>query len=201
MLTVYIWRFRGKSEAWGHAALAVQTTGGADYISWWPQSNNRVGQIAPNHALLAGRVATTVIAGPIAGAAFGQQVGQAFARQTSNVYCVAPIANRTHADDIRDEEQFPDASIVIDGLDDEAIRRWWRQTRIAPDAQWCTLGPNCSTTVANALKAGGADKFAPLWTRTNAVWTPNDVEQFARSVQEGIKKVPSRAGRGATGKW
>lgn len=38
MITVYIWSFRGKSAAWGHASMAV----GREYISWWPETPGQV---------------------------------------------------------------------------------------------------------------------------------------------------------------
>lgn len=38
MVTVYIWSFRGKREAWGHASMQVDRT----YISWWPEKPGQV---------------------------------------------------------------------------------------------------------------------------------------------------------------
>lgn len=38
MLTVYIWSFRGKTEAWGHASMQVDQT----YVSWWPEKPGQV---------------------------------------------------------------------------------------------------------------------------------------------------------------
>jgi hypothetical protein len=38
MVTVYVWNFRGKTEAWGHASMQC----GDKYISWWPEPYNRV---------------------------------------------------------------------------------------------------------------------------------------------------------------
>jgi hypothetical protein len=38
MVTVYVWNFRGKSEAWGHASMLVDRT----YISWWPETPGQV---------------------------------------------------------------------------------------------------------------------------------------------------------------
>src|SRR5215207_8875116 len=38
MITVYIWKFRGKLEAWGHASMLVRKT----YMSWWPQGDGRI---------------------------------------------------------------------------------------------------------------------------------------------------------------
>jgi hypothetical protein len=37
MVKVYVWKFRGKREAWGHASMEV----GRDYISWWPEAAGR----------------------------------------------------------------------------------------------------------------------------------------------------------------
>lgn len=38
MVTVHIWSFRGKNEAWGHAAMQV----GQTYMSWWPEQPGQV---------------------------------------------------------------------------------------------------------------------------------------------------------------
>ena len=38
MLTVFIWVYRGKDVAWGHASMLVDQT----YMSWWPEGRNRI---------------------------------------------------------------------------------------------------------------------------------------------------------------
>ena len=38
MIDVLVWNFRGKREAWGHAAMRV----GQTYISWWPSNPGQV---------------------------------------------------------------------------------------------------------------------------------------------------------------
>jgi len=38
MLKVYVWSFRGKTEAWGHASMQVDQT----YVSWWPEKPGQV---------------------------------------------------------------------------------------------------------------------------------------------------------------
>jgi hypothetical protein len=38
MVTVYVWNYRGKTAAWGHASMQC----GDKYISWWPEPTNRV---------------------------------------------------------------------------------------------------------------------------------------------------------------
>lgn len=45
MVTVYIWSYRGKSEAWGHASVQVDQT----YMSWWPSMPGQVpSKVHPN---------------------------------------------------------------------------------------------------------------------------------------------------------
>lgn len=44
MITVYVWDFRGKAVAWGHASLLVRKT----YVSWWPESEGRVASKVSN---------------------------------------------------------------------------------------------------------------------------------------------------------
>jgi hypothetical protein len=37
MVTVFVWLFRGKDVAWGHASALVDQT----YLSWWPEGYGR----------------------------------------------------------------------------------------------------------------------------------------------------------------
>lgn len=69
----------------------------------------------------------------------------------------------------------PDFVIHIDGLDENAIRSWWDKFRNTH--KWKTISQNCSTTAAQALMAGGAP---PAY---KVLWTPSDVQQYARFVQ------------------
>ncbi len=38
MITVFVWKFRGKDDAWGHASMLV----GRTYMSWWPAEPGQV---------------------------------------------------------------------------------------------------------------------------------------------------------------
>jgi RHS repeat-associated protein len=38
LLTVHIWEYRGKNDAWGHASLTLDD---GTHISWWPSPENR----------------------------------------------------------------------------------------------------------------------------------------------------------------
>lgn len=162
MTTVYVWLFRGKAEAWGHASMAVNNT----YMSWWPE-----------------------------------KPGQVPSRIHRNIYSSYPIRFRTLNDDIRDEGQQPDVRIELEGLDEDAALDWWQSFGLSregvryhgPPLPWSTLNLNCSTVVATGLKKAGGDKYASGMAKINAVWTPNAVLKFARSIAEGIaKRRPAR---------
>jgi hypothetical protein len=98
------------------------------------------------------------------------------------VYTVDAVPNQTFADDMRlEENKAPDWQVRVGGLDESAIENWWRSFKTTH--QWSTLSQNCSTTVKDALYAGGAlriltpredDHF-----RGNSVWTPSDVFALA----------------------
>jgi len=45
MVIVYVWAFRGKGDAWGHASALLDQT----YISWWPETPGQVpSKLHPN---------------------------------------------------------------------------------------------------------------------------------------------------------
>jgi len=184
MITVYVWSFRGKNEAWGHAAMQC----GAHYISWWPEDRGRVpsGMSRAAVQLLGARTPTAL----------------------RSVYAASPIRNRTLADDELDEgnrqlgvRRRADRSILIDGLDESAIRDWWRGFGLdggrlpGPLPAWHTTKRNCSTVVAQALQVGGGDRYS-TWLRSwNVVWTPDDVREYAESIRAGIARARTRERR------
>jgi hypothetical protein len=155
MVTVYVWNYRGKNVAWGHASMQC----GDKYISWWPEP-------AP-------RVPRTKIA--------------------PQIYDAHPFVLRRFEDDVRDEGMRPDWTIRIQGLDEEAIKGWWKSFNPQahdmygpPSAPWSTITSNCSKIVAMALDEGGGQKYAPFHKSRNMIWTPNDVREYAQAVQAGL---------------
>ena len=160
LVTVYIWNYRGSSTAWGHASLQVDGgTPAGTTYVSWWPS--ATGRV-PKHAGAPG------------------PIGQ--------IYSAPGIQGRKYVDDVQDEEMPPDHTITLNGLDETAIKKWWSDFRNGTN-QWKTLSQNCSTTVAQALKAGGADKYATgvsgWWGSWNFVWTPSDVLRLALLVQQG----------------
>jgi RHS repeat-associated protein len=150
-LTVYVWRFRGKDEAWGHASIKLEN---GTYISWWP-----------------GHPRSLKIPG-------------------SDIYCAPPLS-RTLEDDTADEGQEPDTKITIDGLNEDAIQKWWDEFKNSNP--WCTLTQNCSTTAAEALNEGGGELYALMgkYRPNNPVWTPSDVEDYANAINRGMDNLKS----------
>ena len=78
-------------------------------------------------------------------------------------------------------------AIFIKGLDENAMGQWWNSFRT--QNKWKTLSQNCSTTVAEALKAGGGDDHASFLSAHNLVWTPQSVQDYAGSI---VRKISRR---------
>ena len=102
-----------------------------------------------------------------------------------DVYTVAAIQPRTFRDDVEAEDDTqPQWRVAVGGLDHKAIRAWWASFKTTH--KWSTLSQNCSTTVADALWAGGAASI--LTAREDdmfqgvVVWTPNDVLALATAI-------------------
>ena len=78
------------------------------------------------------------------------------------------------------QEDTTPTIIHLDNLDEDAIERWWDKFR--RNHKWKTLSQNCSTTLADALDAGGGRNRAPFAPH-HVVWTPADVEEYARQIK------------------
>jgi RHS repeat-associated protein len=147
LLCVYIWNYRGSTQAWGHASITLDN---GTHISWWPQGEGRKNKLG------SGRIP---------------------------IYSVDAITNESLDDDKNNERDKdtdppaePDQVICISDLNEAAIADWWKQFQQNP--KWKSLSRNCSTTVALALRAGGAN------TGHHLVWTPKAVEKLAKKLAE-----------------
>jgi hypothetical protein len=99
--------------------------------------------------------------------------------------------NKSLADDLR-LEGHPSGTFQLDGLDERAMKTWWMRWR-GSSTMYMAEGKNCSTTVAEALRAGGSEKFAKMggWTKPT-MWTPYTLSAYARAIragQEGIRRI------------
>ena len=155
-LVVYTWEYQGSSTAWGHASMTL--TNGT-HISWWPESDvlsNGVVTVTNRHIQLA----TGYI----------------------DIYSAVAVSNVTFQNDIDWEGSPPNSTNVIEGLNEAAIQNFW--DNFATNSLWESYNQNCAKTVADALKAGGAQvSWYDWWSWWNIVWTPDDVKQYADAIQ------------------
>jgi len=93
--------------------------------------------------------------------------------------------DRSYDDDVAGEEQDPDNKYCIQGLDEAAIDAWWISFKSSND--YVLMTQNCSTTVKDALKAGGAWKLLSEEQRKKfdaiPVWTPKDVDDLCKALK------------------
>ncbi|MCR4336509.1 MAG: RHS repeat-associated core domain-containing protein [Candidatus Omnitrophica bacterium] len=102
------------------------------------------------------------------------------------IYSAPAIEDQSFDDDVSLEEQMPDMKIEIQGLDEQKIEAWW--DNFSTKNRWRTLRQNCSTTVAEGLKAGGGGRYSSWGKAHNIIWTPNDVKRFAETIRDNIRK-------------
>ena len=100
------------------------------------------------------------------------------------IFVAKAIPNQELADDIRLEQRLPSRNIRITGLDETAIKNWWNSFKVKN--KWQTLNQNCSTTAAEGLIAGGGANYSTGGQTWHVVWSPNDVTNFANSINDGI---------------
>jgi hypothetical protein len=79
------------------------------------------------------------------------------------------------------EGRGPDVDIYINWLDEAAIKKWWNEYR--KNKRWDTHNRNCSHTVMDALKAGGAGSMVNSPKPFMGPMRPSYVEDYARSLQ------------------
>lgn len=112
-------------------------------------------------------------------------VGRERMKLLPKVYTAPAIQPRTLKDDVAGEKGHqPDWQVTVAGLDHNAIRSWW--STFKSSHKWSTLSQNCSTTVADAIFAGGANRILTSREYDNfqgvAVWVPNDVLLLATTI-------------------
>ena len=104
-----------------------------------------------------------------------------------NVFKSPANQGQTFTADMALEKAEPDHRIVILGLDEEAIKKWWI-TFNTKDNEWSLLDQNCSTTVKDALLvglAGRVQRLSPtdfIWVRHIRVWRPDMVVRLANKL-------------------
>jgi RHS repeat-associated protein len=110
-----------------------------------------------------------------------------------NSYSVDPIRDRQFYADVRDEGNSQPKDTRIEGLNEDAIQKWWDTFSSDPSSKWSTATQNCSTTVADALKAGGATVgWWDLKAGHNFIWRPEDVQRFADAINRYLESTENK---------
>lgn len=80
----------------------------------------------------------------------------------------------------------------IHGLDTDKMMKQFLTDFAQP--QTYSVFNECATQVARYLKHGGGDQYASLWSsKVVGCWSPDDVEDYARSIVVGTKSKGSHA--------
>jgi hypothetical protein len=95
----------------------------------------------------------------------------------------AAMQPRAYADDLSGENNELPRTFVVGGFDIGKIRTWWTAFTADPNNKYSLLNQNCSTTVYQALKAGGALDRLSIASRLYydnlpGPWTPWFMYQF-----------------------
>jgi hypothetical protein len=152
---------KGEGDAaWGHASMEVfdGLPSGRVYISWWPMSE-------VYYDLRSDPETSHLVVG----------VNQ----ENLGVYAGVPYNPRSLKEDIALEGGKQPLQVVLKGgLDETAIKAWWRRRLANKNALYMASKGNCSTAVYMALIAGGSYEFTP-WHFLDRPWfsdTPPDPE-------------------------
>lgn len=80
---------------------------------------------------------------------------------------------------------------MIFGLDTRKMLRHFHRDQEMP--QTYSMRNECATQVHRYLKIGGGDQFASWWSRNLIVpvWSPDDVEDYARSIVKNTRHLGS----------
>jgi hypothetical protein len=102
--------------------------------------------------------------------------------------------DRTIEKDIESEVGHgADRNVILRGLDEAAMKKWWNNLMANENAYWKAADVNCAAVVIAALTVGGANKhldvldWAALTIHHNPVaWTPAGAYEFAYRVQQNL---------------
>jgi len=168
---VWIWNYVGSKSAFGHAAMSIYggEPSGTYYVSWWPncQSDGSGGS------------------------------GWDGKKREYFGLC-EPSRSRKFAKDMEDEfGKWPDRSVVLAGLDETAMKKFWTDLTSDPRARWSATTTNCAAAVAAALNAGGSGSYFGFLEETMFYaletnwwsWTPESVHAYAVKLQQKLREA------------
>lgn len=161
-VTVCIWPSGVFFIPAGHASLLLPD---GTYISWWPineKSNPQMPMLVQEMQRLAGS------------------------------FNAPAVRDRTFEADKAAEHDTSPMRVDLVGLDVAKIKGWWEAFRNDPQSRYKLLEQNCSTTVFQALMAGGAGSILTSreqqrYLAVKKVWTPGWIHEFAHTLAAHTK--------------
>jgi hypothetical protein len=108
-----------------------------------------------------------------------------------------PAQVSTYAGDVDLEGGQPDNAVEIRGLDENRMLAAWQELK-KPGGKYAFLVENCAQTVVGILERGGAMLSYPclMYASKVRVWTPWDVDMFARLVHQRIGAIKRQIAAG-----
>lgn len=85
------------------------------------------------------------------------------------------------------EGSLPTEIIHLDNLDESAIKDWWEKFK--KTHKYNSAFQNCSTTIFDALSAGGSRDVLPGYPYPT-IWSPQDVSDYSHALQSALNGSP-----------
>ena len=110
----------------------------------------------------------------------------------SGLWGVAASNHRSVPFDIGKEDHHTPHLVILRGLNEAKIRKWWAEVR-KKKTYWSLTNTNCSQMAVDALRAGGADKYlgggslAHYYNGHALIWSPKEVLRYAARVKRGLQ--------------
>jgi len=82
-------------------------------------------------------------------------------------------------EDVRYSKSDPNHQTSVHGLNESAIIDFWRVW--LQHNRYRLYNQSCATTVADALRAGGGDTYAPQFSKRH-LWWPDEVYKYALAI-------------------
>ena len=110
--------------------------------------------------------------------------------EVSSITTVPGVASTSYKDDYKSEGNTDAKYVKINGLDEEAMAKWYNEFSTQKGQTWGTIGQNCAWTTAHTLMAGMTDPcLADLKKDMEKVtiWKPQDVSDYVNKIKKKLE--------------
>ena len=110
--------------------------------------------------------------------------------EVTSITTVPGVASTSYKDDYKSEGNTDAKYVKINGLDEEAMAKWYNEFSTQKGQTWGTIGQNCAWTTAHTLMAGMTDPcLADLKKDMEKVtiWTPQNVSNYVNKIKKKLE--------------